>query len=317
MYKNLSAIGLGISGRQSELIELALTYGFEGLDVDMAQFAKQVETRGLERARQFLDSAQIAIGCFDLPVRWQEDDKTYQQDLVKLEGIASLAASVNATRCRTVVMPACDVRPYHENFEFHRHRFTQIGEVLAKHGISLGLDFLPPFSYRDGRLYQFIFQAEPLVLLAKTVGLPNVGVIVDLWNWHVGAGSIEMFEQLEPNQVIEVRASDVPAAANLQVIGEDQRLLPSAGGSVDIQAVLAALHKLGYEGPITPWADSSSLVGLKRDETVSKASKLLDGEWNGKPYVAPVVIEAETSDADADNDATTETNTEETQPVEA
>jgi hypothetical protein len=35
MYKNLNTAALGITGRQSELIELALTYGFRGLDLDM------------------------------------------------------------------------------------------------------------------------------------------------------------------------------------------------------------------------------------------------------------------------------------------
>ena len=35
MYKNLNVEGLGISGRQGELIELTLTYGFRGFDFDL------------------------------------------------------------------------------------------------------------------------------------------------------------------------------------------------------------------------------------------------------------------------------------------
>ena len=33
MFKNLSPSALGISGHQSEIIELALTYGFAGMDL--------------------------------------------------------------------------------------------------------------------------------------------------------------------------------------------------------------------------------------------------------------------------------------------
>jgi chitinase len=41
MYKNLNATVLGVSGRQSELIELAMTYGFRGLDIDIVDLVKR------------------------------------------------------------------------------------------------------------------------------------------------------------------------------------------------------------------------------------------------------------------------------------
>ena len=35
MFRNLSASALGITGRQSEIIELSLSYGFKGIDIDL------------------------------------------------------------------------------------------------------------------------------------------------------------------------------------------------------------------------------------------------------------------------------------------
>ena len=35
MYKVLNSKGLGVAGRQNELIELALTHGFQGVEIDM------------------------------------------------------------------------------------------------------------------------------------------------------------------------------------------------------------------------------------------------------------------------------------------
>ena len=39
MFKNLNPTLLGVAGHQSEIIELALTFGFAGLDLNMAEFA--------------------------------------------------------------------------------------------------------------------------------------------------------------------------------------------------------------------------------------------------------------------------------------
>ena len=42
MFKNLSPTALGITGHQSEIIELALTYGFGGVDLNVTDFATRV-----------------------------------------------------------------------------------------------------------------------------------------------------------------------------------------------------------------------------------------------------------------------------------
>ena len=43
MFRNLSTFGLPLSGRPSELIELALSFGFDGMDVDILDLQKQAE----------------------------------------------------------------------------------------------------------------------------------------------------------------------------------------------------------------------------------------------------------------------------------
>ena len=130
MFKNLSAAGLGISGRQSEHIELALSNRFKGLDLDLAEFQEQVRQRGLPHARRLLDSARMQLGTFRLPLVWDEDEQTFQDGLAKLPDVLSLASELKARRAITTIAPANDARPYHENFEFHRRRLSQIGELL-------------------------------------------------------------------------------------------------------------------------------------------------------------------------------------------
>ena len=69
MFKNLNTEALGLSASQSELIELALSFGFKGIDLDVVDFSAQVKEHGLPKARRLLDSAKLKIGAFKLPVR--------------------------------------------------------------------------------------------------------------------------------------------------------------------------------------------------------------------------------------------------------
>ena len=292
MYKNLNPDAFGVSGRQSELIELALTYGFKGLDLDLTWFSRQVEMHGLQHARRFLRSAGIKIGGFELPVRWQGDDALYQQDLDQLPQLAETAAEIGATGCRTEVMPACDERPYHENFEFHRQRFTEIADTLAPHSIRLGLDFQATTSHRTGRRHSFIHSPDALLTLAKTVGVSNVGVVVDVWNWHVSGGHLDQLRQLSADQIVMVRIADAPADVELVAITDDQRLLPGTTGVVDIVSVLAVLLDLGYAGPVTPYPCPSKLPGGTRDSIVRQAANSIEKAWKAATAKPEEVVAA-------------------------
>ena len=125
MFRNLSTEGLGVSGHQSEIIELALSFGFKGVDLDLVDFQQQVQVNGLARARRLLDSAKLKIGTFRLPLVWDDTDEVYQQGLQSLGDSLKLASELGATRAVTSLAPANDARPYHENFEFHRRRLTR------------------------------------------------------------------------------------------------------------------------------------------------------------------------------------------------
>ena len=68
MEKILNTQGLGVAGRQNELIELALTYKFKGVEVDMEDLVGRHDAMGKEFACQFLQSAKIELGTFQLPI---------------------------------------------------------------------------------------------------------------------------------------------------------------------------------------------------------------------------------------------------------
>lgn len=272
MFLNLNAQSLGVSGRQSELIELALTYGFKGIDTDIDYLVRQTELHDFEHAARFFSSANLRIGGFDLPVCWQGDDAQFEEDLSRLSAIAEVANRVGAVGCRTVVMPASDERPYHENFEFHRQRFTRIAETLAEHSIRLGLDFLATPRHREGLQYQFIHSPDALVTLAKTVGMENVGIAVDVWQWQVAGATWEPLRELSANEIVSVRIADVPAEFDPATIADEDRLLASDGGTIDVVSIIKLLAEKGFEGPLTPYPDPSQFNGITRDSLVRQAA---------------------------------------------
>ena len=148
MFKNLCPETMGISGRDSEVIELALSNGFKGLDLDLVGFAEQVQTQGLARAARLITSARLKIGSFAVPVRCDEEAGIYQADLEKLAPLAEIARSLGCTRATTTIVAGSDLRPFHENFETHRRRLAEVARVLAGFDIRLGVGFLAPVALR-------------------------------------------------------------------------------------------------------------------------------------------------------------------------
>ena len=279
MYRNLSPKALGITGRQSEIVELALTYGFRGMELDIYDFVKRVEHHGLEHTTRFIRSAQIKIGGFELPVRWRGDEALFRADLEKLDEQAGLAASAGAKNCHTLVLPASDTLPYHENFELHRHRLGELAGVLDKHQMRLGVGLLAAPSHRQEKQFQFICEADALVTLIKTVGSKNLGLMLDTWNWHYGGGTLEMLRSVGVAGIVSVHLADGPAGVDRATITEEQRLLPSPDGDVGILAVLGLLNELGYRGPITLMPHPRCFTGKTRDAIVQQCGSVLEELW--------------------------------------
>jgi sugar phosphate isomerase/epimerase len=279
MFKNLSCEALGISGRDSEIIELVLSHGFKGLDLELADFAEQVKTQGMARASRLITSARLKIGSFRLPVRWEDDASAYQADLEKLPPLAEIAQQMGCTRAVTQIEPGNDSRPYHEGFEFHRRRFTEIANALAPYKIRLGIGFLAPRSCRDGRAFQFIQTVGELLQLLQMIGPGSVGLAIDTWHWHLGGGTLEQLRALSADKIVTVTLADAPldmTAANAQL---SSRRLPGEGGAIDIPAVLATLAELRYDGPVTLEPDRSQFAGLGREKIVKQVGAALDEVW--------------------------------------
>ncbi len=141
MYKNLNAGLIGISGRQSELIELALTYGFRGIDIDLLDLVKRSQRGSFESAARFLTSGKLKLSGFEAPIDLDADDATFATQLAGLAVAAEVAKRVGAVAALLRVPPATDRLPFHEFFAVITKRIDQIAAVFGKEDVQVALYF--------------------------------------------------------------------------------------------------------------------------------------------------------------------------------
>jgi sugar phosphate isomerase/epimerase len=279
MFKNLDPDLIGIGSRDSELIELALSYGFKGLSLDLPSFAEQVRTQGFAKASRLITSAKMKIGSCALPIRLGAEEKEYQRDLEQAAALLEVAEQMQCTRLTATIEPGSDTRPYHENFEFHRRRLADVAGRLQARKMRLGLGFLAPIICRADKAFQFVQSFHELLLLVGTVGSSNLGICLDTWHWYVGGGTIESLRSVSADKIVAVVLADETGEASPKTARLDTRKLPGEVGTIDNVGVLTALSELGYDGPVTPASDQSQFKGVARDKVVKMAGAALDQVW--------------------------------------
>jgi sugar phosphate isomerase/epimerase len=280
MFKNLSPSALGISGHESEIIELALTYGFAGMDLEVVDFATRARLRGMPYARRLIDSAKIRLGTFQLPLNWEAPDEVFNKEIQNLPDYARAAAELECTRCVATLAPANDSRPYHENFEFHRRRLSEICAALQPAGIWLGVGFQAAEYLRKDRAFQFIHDLDALTLLLNMVDAPNMGLLVDTWELVACGGSVEAIRNLPLGQIVAVQVAEMAADVSFSDLDRNSRLLPGAENSqIDTAQALSILADLGYDGPVTPKPSRGVFHSRRRDVIVKQAGEAMDRVW--------------------------------------
>jgi sugar phosphate isomerase/epimerase len=304
MFKNFNPGFLGVSGHQSELIELALTYGFSSMDWNMAEFAVRIRLKGLEYARRLIDSARLRIGTFALPIDWEADDDVFQKELNKLPECADAAAAVGCTRCTAVLAPAGDKRPYHENFEFHRRRFQEIAAALKPNGIRVALGFQAAEYLRRNQAFQFIHDIDALTLLLDMIAAPNVGLALDVWEIFACGSNLESIRKIPREQIVTVQIAELAATAQPGDLDEKSRLLPdAANGKIDVPAILKYLAEWGYDGPVTVKPSRAAFSSRRRDAVVKLTCESLERVWTAAGLPNPprqFVASASSHDPDLD-----------------
>lgn len=279
MLKCLRPEALGIACGQSELIELALSFGFKGIELNIVEFTDEAKSQGMPKARRLLDSAKLKIGAFRLPISLEDEDDDFRARMQRLPDWAGNASQLGCTRALVWIEPASDLRPFHQNFEFHRGRITEIARVLEPSNIRLGLGFNAAGDARQGKAFEFIRGLDALLMLLSVLGTRNVGVILDLWDLYASGGSLDALRKLSADKIVAVQLADAAADAAEKGWPATSRVLPGETGVIDSSAALATLAEMAYDGPVIPVPHLSRLAGMRRDAIAKLAGEKLDQVW--------------------------------------
>ncbi|HMO12827.1 MAG TPA: TIM barrel protein [Pirellulaceae bacterium] len=250
MIENLCMYGLPFASRQNEMIEMALTFRFSGIEVDLDEMVRRAEAMGQEFATQFVNSANIEVALFRLPIDFGAEPAQFDAALERLESWCSMAEAIEAKRCYAMIAPGSDHVAFQENFERHIQRLGQVADRLAKSSIRMGLGLNASAGARSKYAYQFICKPEELLTLIKMVDRPNVGLSLDTWHWQLGNGGLDQIQDFDISKVFDVRLADLPEKYDAATVSLQDRRPPSDQRSGFTVKLLEYLKQKNYDQTI-------------------------------------------------------------------
>ena len=166
---------------------------------------------------------------------------------------ATAFAMADAFGCRYL---QC-IGSHHATIEDAAHRFAELCDAGALHGLAIGIEFLPFTDIRTA--------ADAHAIVERT-DRSNAGVCVDAW--HVHRGGREGLDRIPGEQILAIQMNDGP------IIPEDddyysdcltnRRLL--GDGEFDLSGLIAQLRAAGATAPWAVEVISTSLQQLPAND---------------------------------------------------
>jgi sugar phosphate isomerase/epimerase len=276
MYKNLNAETLGISGRQSDLIELAMTYGFQGLDIDAVDLQRRASRTDFDRASRFLMSSGLRISGFDVPCDLDADDALFEQSLKDTHAVVTVAGLAKARAAYLKSPSATNRAPFPQYFEWIKSRLDRLTSIFAENNVILGLHFSTYAEDRNDRQYPFIQDVSGALALLQSCNSKSIGLLIDTYHWTVGKGTWEQLSSLNAPLVAGLNIADVSQVPDIKDSTPALKLVSGTHGTVDNVRFAKILGDNGYDGPVSSSPSSLNLGTITRDSIVSRAQDVLD-----------------------------------------
>ncbi len=271
-YSNL-AIGLLGSFHQTlpETVDLAIRYGFEGIDPNADYFAS-LSDDDLKRLLDKMEAHHLKFGAAGLPVDFRRDEASFSDTLKKLPATADSLKRAGVTRLSTWFAPASNQLTYLQNFRQHAYRMRECALILADRGQRLGFEYVAPRTSRERGKQPFIHCMAEMKELIAAVGTNNVGFRLDSWHWFNAEETAEDILSLHDSDVITVDLNDAPPGLTLDQYNDGQRELPAATGVIPVKSFLDALVRIGYDGPIQAEPNNANLRATPMDQALTETS---------------------------------------------
>lgn len=249
MYTNLNINALTSGADFDQSVDLAAANGFGGVSPDL-RYLQELSPAQLAELRTRLADLGLRWGAGGVAVDLAGDDEAVAKGLEALRQHAELMEQAGIDRSVRYIFPASDTLEYQANLALHAERISQIGHILADHGIRLGLEYVGPKTLWTTRKYPFVRNLAQTEELIATAGTTNVGICLDTFHWFCAGESADDLRSLSDTQVVSADLNDGRAGVVADEQIDNQRELPGRTGVIDLTAFLQALQAIGYSGPM-------------------------------------------------------------------
>ena len=241
----------GMSG--ADKMRLAAATGYGGVDWDL----EPAKAAGRDATRALIAELKIKPTIVNLPMArplpFGGEQAAFQEALTQLADDAAFTAAIGCQKMM-VVLPASTTLDRQAQRTLAKDRLAAVAEVLQRSQIRLGLEFLGPLYFRQGRAggpptAPFIWNLPDALALAKDCGA-NAGVILDAWHWHHSGSTAADILAADKSRIVHLHVSDAKAAPP-EDVRDNQRLMPGEG-IIDLIAFFQALKTIGYADGVSP-----------------------------------------------------------------
>jgi len=263
----LSCGMIGVKATPREAIDLAARHGFESVAPD-ANFLAKLSAGEVREVLAVLKEKRLAWGAASLPVDFRRDDAAFNAGLATLPAWAKAVAGAGVSRVATWLTPCHGSLTYLANFRRHAQRLREVAKALGGQGLRLGLEYVGPRTSWTAARYPFLHTMAEMKDLIAEIGRPDVGFLLDSWHWYTAGESADDILTLANRDVIACHLNDAPVGIPREAQRDSSREMPCATGVIDLKAFLAALVKIGYDGPIAAEPFYKPLREMPRDKAV-------------------------------------------------
>jgi sugar phosphate isomerase/epimerase len=261
MYTCLSPDAIGIKMALPDAIKLAAETGFDGLEFSINEAADLEAQHGVGYVKDLFAGAKLRVGNWGCPVDFRRED-AYRADLGNLPRLAQLAQQLDATCCATWMLPFSDELRFMEHFDLIVGRLRPAAQILADHGIRLGMEFIGPHTLRQEHKFGFISTLDGMMALSGAIGTGNVGLLLDSFHWYTAHGIAQDLAGLRNQDVVLVHLNDGVAGKGPDEQMDLERALPGETGVINLAAFLREMHAIAYDGPVVVEPFSARLKSL-------------------------------------------------------
>ena len=248
-----------------EQARLAARVGYKGIDWAFGP----AKTAGVDATKALLAELGIVPTITNLPIQnpLAGEDAAFETQLSKLGDDAAFSQAIGCRRFQ-VVLGATTVngQSKEERWKIVQSRLSAIAGVLAKHDVSLSLEFLGPLIFRRARPrpgapppepgappppppVPFVWTLPETLRLCEASG-PNVGVTLDAWHWYHSGGTVADIRAAKGARILHIHVSDAKPMPPEEV--QDNMRYLAGEGVIDLVGFFQALKAIGYQGGVAP-----------------------------------------------------------------